>query len=648
MKLHRIFLSFLLVMFHVIGLAQPRNAKTETIGGKEYYIHTVKKGETLYEISKDYKCSLADVLNANPGKENKIDVGDKIKIPVNAKNKPKNTTTTVNTNTTTTTTAVSNDKYFEHKVERGETIYGISKKYNVTADAIFELNPESKNGISPGQVLKIPGSKNTTTTNTITTPVKNEVKEEMVLFDHTVLPQETFYSISRKYNISTDSIKSLNNGLAEGLKAGNVIRLAGKKSKIELYKSWEASAPIIVNNSTIKKDSVKVNPTVTTNNVNNSSYKTGKKDVYNVGIMLPFQLDKNQKLMEEQNPLERKYIFEPTRQALDFYHGVMLALDSLKKAGLNSNLRVFDIGKDTALLKKTIAKDEFKSLDVLIGPFENIEQTAKAAKENKFPMVVPVACSNKVLLDNEYVFKSITTSSVIADATSQFIAKKYKNDNIILVDGKGKNDVGVVKSYKKFLNKYYFEQTGKTDSVKFMQLDFISNSSLPNILKKDRMNVLIIPSNDFAYVSTCLSNLNKFLSRSNNKAYQVTVFGTDEWMKWDQIDITHKLKSNVHVPSPTFVDFDTLHVHRLIRSFRNRYKTDPDKYAIMGFDLAYFWLSGYVKYGLDFVPMVPQFDVTMNQTRFNFTKMNETSGYLNKNVYILKYENYRLIPQNNE
>jgi hypothetical protein len=126
------------------------------------------------------------------------------------------------------------------------------------------------------------------------------------------------------------------------------------------------------------------------------------------------------------------------------------------------------------------------------------------------------------------------------------------------------------------------------------------------------------------------------------------VFGTDEWTKWDQMDITHKLRANVHVPSPTLVDFDTLQTQKLIRSFRARYKTDPDKYALLGFDLAYFWLSGYLQYGLDFAAMVPQFDVSLTQTRFIFSKMNETSGCLNKNVYILRYQDYQLIPQKND
>jgi LysM repeat protein/ABC-type branched-subunit amino acid transport system substrate-binding protein len=617
--------------------AQPSNAKVETIAGKEYYIHYVKKGETLSRIAKNYKASLADVLN-NPGKEDRIDIGDKIKIPITTRNKPKNNNNVVNTIPKNT-----DKKIIEHKIEKGETIYGIAKKYKTTQDEIFELNPEAKNGISPGQVLKISTSENVESNNVVINSKPEEIK---VSFDHVVLPQETFFSLSRKYNISQDSIKLLNNGLPDGLKSGSVIHLMVLPSHLELFKSWELNPVVLNNNNQNANNTVKPDSVASTIPV--SVFKTGKKDVYNIGLMLPFMLDKNKATLEEADQKNRLSLYEPTRQSLDFYHGVLMALDSLKKAGLNTNLKVFDVGKDSAALKKVFTTAEFKNLDLLIGPFEWIELTAKAAKENKIPMLIPVACSNKVLLDNPFAFKSITTSNVIADETSRFIIKNYKNDNIILIDGKGRNDVGVQKSYKKYLNKYYFEQTSNKDSVKTMQADILASSTITNMLRKDKVNVLVIPSNEMPFVTTALSNLNKFLSRHYNKDYKVVVFGTDEWVKWDQMDITHKLRANVHVPSPTFVDYDTLQTQQLTRAFRNRYKTDPDKYAMMGFDLTWFWMAGYTQYGLDFANTVQQFDITMNQTRFAFVKMNETSGCLNKNVYILKYENYKLIPQKND
>ncbi len=628
-------LLFLLVSINTY--AQPAGAKVETIAGKQYYVHTVVRGETLSKIAKNYKSSLADVLNNNPGKENRIDIGDKIKIPVTYKNNQAN-------NNIQTPPPPAEKKIIEHKVERSETIYGIARKYKTTQEEIFELNPEAKNGISPGQILKISTSEKVGSAVVVN---NNKAEEPKILFTHTILPQETFFSISRKFNISQDSIKLLNGGLPDGLKTNSTIQIAALESHLALFKSWELN-PVVLNNNNQSGNNKPPDTTSTTISTLASVFKSGKKDVYNVGLMAPFMLDKNKTTLEEQDQKNRLALYEPTRQSLDFYHGVLMALDSLKKAGLNSNLKIFDVGKDSASLKKIFQTAEFKNLDLLIGPFDWIELTAKAAKENKIPMLIPVACSNKVLLDNPFAFKAVTTSTVIAEESSKFLINNYKNENIILIDGKGRNDLGVQKAYKKYLNKYYFEQTSNKDSIRVMQSDFLASTTITNILRKDKINVLVIPSNEFPFVSTALSNLNKFLSRHYNKDYKVVVFGTDEWVKWDQMDITHKLRSNVHIPAATFVDFDTLQTHNFIRAFRGRYKSDPDKYAMMGFDLAYFWMAGYTKNGLDFSNTVQQYDINMNQIRFAFVKMNETSGCLNKNVYILKFENYKLIPQKNE
>ncbi|HYG50109.1 MAG TPA: LysM peptidoglycan-binding domain-containing protein, partial [Flavobacteriales bacterium] len=169
---------FLLALFMVPAIAcyaQPANARVETYNGKEYYIHTVKKGETLSEIAKKYKSPLADVLNSNPGKEDRIDIGDHIKIPVTAKNRRKDPPPPIHH------TATGKGHMVEHKVEKGETIYGIAKKYKTTQEAIYELNPEAKNGISPGLILKI---ETTVVNESITHAIQNnKLVEPKVLFD---------------------------------------------------------------------------------------------------------------------------------------------------------------------------------------------------------------------------------------------------------------------------------------------------------------------------------------------------------------------------------------------------------------------------------------------------------------------------------
>lgn len=114
-----------------------------------------------------------------------------------------------------------------HKVEPKETIYGISKKYGVTQDALYKANPKiEKSGLQIGDVILIPTDIEVTET-VISTPI-----EDTLYIYHTVQPKETIYQLSKKYNVSEATLKSLNQQqLAAGLKVGDVL-MVPKKEKV--------------------------------------------------------------------------------------------------------------------------------------------------------------------------------------------------------------------------------------------------------------------------------------------------------------------------------------------------------------------------------------------------------------------------------
>ncbi|MDC8003383.1 LysM peptidoglycan-binding domain-containing protein [Aureisphaera galaxeae] len=106
------------------------------------------------------------------------------------------------------------EKYRSHQVQQGETVNSIAEKYNISAAAIYQLNPDAKNGIGPRNILIIPLS---------------EVKEDPVVASfkkHKVRRKETLFSIAMKYNVTVDDIKKYNKHLyASSLKKGERIHI---------------------------------------------------------------------------------------------------------------------------------------------------------------------------------------------------------------------------------------------------------------------------------------------------------------------------------------------------------------------------------------------------------------------------------------
>ncbi|MBP5573925.1 MAG: LysM peptidoglycan-binding domain-containing protein [Bacteroidales bacterium] len=141
-----------------------RAEKTVTIGSKQFYMHHVKAGETLYAIAKAYHVTEDQITDCNPDlKNNGLRAGSVLGIPAVVFDdvpepetpKPAETPHVVEKQTSQVVT-VGGKKFYMHHVKQGETIYGIAKAYEVTEQALRDLNPELSEGLKTGMVIGVP------------------------------------------------------------------------------------------------------------------------------------------------------------------------------------------------------------------------------------------------------------------------------------------------------------------------------------------------------------------------------------------------------------------------------------------------------------------------------------------------------------
>ena len=117
------------LLWSVPLLAQPKDAEIEIKEGKKYYVHIVQTGNSLWGIHTLYNVPVDDIIATNPGVENGIKDGQKLLIPVVG-------------NLTSDKSKPGIKSEVKHTVQAQETLYGISKKYNVTIEQI--INAASK------------------------------------------------------------------------------------------------------------------------------------------------------------------------------------------------------------------------------------------------------------------------------------------------------------------------------------------------------------------------------------------------------------------------------------------------------------------------------------------------------------------------
>ena len=351
----------------------PKAEKKSGNGG--FISHQVKKGETLYSISRSYNITVEEVVRLNPDVKNGIKNGKTLIIPqmisnvTASSNAGASPDVAVSPNAPSTETAQSKN-FVIHEVQKEETLFGISKKYGISQDEIIRLNPGVKEGVKVGEKLIIPPVY-------ANTALSEEEKAKPVSRDfifHEVQKEETLYSISRKYGISQDEIVRLNPDATEGLKTGKMLIIPPARAN---------TAFIPQEGDTI--DTFAALPPDTTAKPDFETLfarSTEPLKTLNIALALPFQLDK---------VTENSKIDGNTDKFLEFYQGMLLAIDSLKRLGLSFNLYVFDSGKSEVEIKNMLNNPELKNMDMLIGPAYTVQikPLSDFALLNQIKLIIP-------------------------------------------------------------------------------------------------------------------------------------------------------------------------------------------------------------------------------------------------------------------
>lgn len=568
--------------------AQPEKVETEIVNGKKYYVHHVQSGNTLYGIHKLYNVSVEEIVKSNPGTEKGLIEGQKVLIPV-----PLET--------------------ISHEVANKETLFAISKKYNVTVDAIIQANPGVENGLKTGQKLIIPGVERTITQGSVVTPVikdpvigipsdtlkKPEPSIKISFSDtiilHKVLDKETLYSISKRFMVPVEDLQKLNGLKNTKIKPGDVIKIPVKKEKIETVQIRQ-----VVPVERKKIDSTLLFP---------------KQSTYKIAILLPFYLDKTENGSDHIQTL-----------ATEFYMGAKLAIDSLERLGLDAKVYVFDAKNDTLALKKILLKPEFSGMDLIFGPLfpENVDIVAKWCAENNARMVCPVACNASVIKENPRVYCAVPSDATLLSGLADYTLKNNSRDHIILIKSTSEKDKAMYESYRStFLNAPY---TGTRPKMIEATLE-----NYTSFMKKGVKIVLVFPTNDKTLAMKFINSLNKIADKYND---YITIYGTKEWVGFEDIKSHYKNKYHFHYSGPVDLNYKYPQTERLHRKYRSSYNSDMTKMSVQGFDVIFYFCSSL---------LMDRTNSDMVMNHFVMTQKGLTNGYENSNCYILKQEEFELI-----
>ncbi len=553
---------FILVTLFVAGLSYAQN---------NTFAHKVRVGETLYGISQSYGVSVADVKKVNAGMTDNIMVGQVINIPQ----------------------SVTGETH--HTIQAGETLYSISKKYNVTSKVITDANPGlSASNFRTGTIIVIPrGAYATAAQQLSDVAAPKERKDYRTI--HEVKKKETIYSICKQYGITQQDLVKANPELKDG----------------KLKKGARLNIPYPVSERYVLPTDNEVFKTL-------SDQKSSMRyEAVNVAVILPFGLETGGKTAE-------------ARKMADFYKGFLLAVDSLKDAGRNVNVYAYDEGSSVYSI---LSQAEMKNMHLIVGPAraDHVEAVAQYAHDNNILNVIPMSTKENAVNNHKTSFQVNSPLNYTYSFVYEKFLQLYPGANIIFAAMSDKADnEEFVWGFKKYLT---------MKDISYERVSIQNMDNIMSLLKKGKKNIVIPSAGTSRSFEVLVSELD---NRNVLDTYDVSLFGFPDWQVFTDKNERSLDKYKCAFFTTFFSDASSYRVSAFCNHFKQWFKKPQlascPKFGELGYDIGAYFLRGLCDYGAAFCENTDKVSYTSLQNPFCFVRKNNWSGFENSVVMFVFYK----------
>jgi LysM repeat protein len=498
-------------------------------------------------------------------------------------------------------------KYVEYKVAKGETMRSIARKLDIKTKDLRRMNPDVRRRPAPNTIIIIPNTKSLATANAQKETFRKKQQDSIVEVDkdsivlnstedaekfliHEVKKGDTFYNLTRFYNVSKAALISLNPELSDGLKLFQKIKVK--------HIEENANETIVYNDEIREGVSLKV------------------------ALLLPFRVS-------EYDTVAADEIFDNSRLAnyvTDFYMGAELAIDSLRSQGVPIELNVYDTERNSSKIRTVLEENDLDLNDVIIGPLYS-EEALVVANEVETPLVFPVYSKNQSNFKSSKIIKTAPDKAVFSEAIATHIKDVFEEGTITIVsDGDLESEFHASKMS---------EILQDVDSLNEVQLlkavdGYIEKERFLEVFKQLTNNWVVLATSDNVVVSDAINSLISLPDSITAK-----VFSMDKGKAFDKIDDNKLARVGFTYVNDRFVDENSEFTKTFNQQYVAKNNSLPSFYATKGFDITYDILvrlaSG--------TPLKETFKKGASyrvESKFNYSKqLFETTQ--NKGLFILQY-----------
>ena len=577
-------------------------------GAQEYFLHTVTKGQGLYSISRMYGVTEDDIIKLNPGSEKVIKVGQELRIP--------------------NRTQPSSGHF--HTIQKGETLYRLSVENRVSVKEICDANPGlSAENFKIGQVIIIPASSDedplASTIEQASEIIPESTRQDMETVaseapgfkgTHTVARRETIYKLSKMYGITEEEFLDANPEFrSKKLRKGAVVNIPYSKEELAQFERDRNEA----------RSRIESIPDSTLFRMNDIISEPQDRDdgILTAALILPFSLDDDTASTDQ-------------KKMVEFYQGMLLALERLKNENVSVNLKLFDSKGENTSIQPLLESGKLDDVDIIFGPRwpRHITEAAQWSTRNKVPLVLPMNSNADDVFNNPYVYQLNTPQSYSHQEIYDHFLKQFRNPNVIILDAEEFRKNDFIDGLKNTLDDHRISYTT-------IQVDTAAQS-ISNALVAGKQNIFILNSSNSGPLNTMLPVL-QIINRTKDPEIETHLFGYPEYQyyAYDHMDEMYEVDTWFYSWFYTnntlreSIDFNT----SFRRAFSRQMMVSYPNYASYGYDTGYYFLKGLATYGKDFENNLNRLRTNPVQMGFKFERVNNWGGFINRKIFFVHFSN---------
>jgi murein DD-endopeptidase MepM/ murein hydrolase activator NlpD len=326
-------------------------------------------------------------------------------------------------------------------------------------------------------------------------------------------------------------------------------------------------------------------------------------------------------------PFEEKT--ERAKKMIEFYQGFLMAADSVKKEGMSLEIYTYNSGTTEAELMNVLMNPEMATLNVLFGPVDELQlpATINFCKQNNIKLVLPFT-NGQSLIENPHVYMASPNYTIGTAEAATLISRAYANKNYIILKTNNDNSKG------RLFTQTLTDMLGKQgNSVRVLNIDG-DDFSYEAAMNQFKDNVIVPDNPGIKSLNILISKLDTF--KQNHPNYNISLLGYPEWQTFTNTLLNSFFTFDTYIYSSYYYNAlapnTKVFEQTFTRNFNKAMAINYPRYAMMGFDLAYFFMHDI----WDNESFIANQHVPYQST-YRFVQEADNAGYYNRFIQLIHF-----------